>query len=415
MTVGKWADALSCLGGDGPVYVAGCCGEPTSFLDALDEDPELARGRVFTGVWIPGVNNRDPTAGGGRRHALATFATPALSGAIADRRASLQPMHYSTTFDWLEQHAGLSGAVFQVSAPRDGHVSLGVAADFTPAAVAAKAPLIGQVNPAMPFAADGPTLPVERFDRLIEAETALPEFDAGELSDAYLAIGANVADLIREGDTVQFGLGKLQDAVAKALSGRRGLTLHGGMISPASLTRLEDGCFEAATIGVAIGDARFYDKFASERRVSFRPVSHTHSAAVLISIQRLVSVNSILEVDLFGQGNGEFVRGRQVTGHGGLLDFVRGAGASPGGRSILALPATYAGGSESRIVPDLDADAPVTVPRSDVDWVVTEHGAARLRHATIDERAERLVAIAAPAFRDALWNAWEKARARMTG
>jgi acyl-CoA hydrolase len=138
-------------------------------------------------------------------------------------------------------------------------------------------------------------------------------------------------------------------------------------------------------------------------------VNYTHDVRVVAQIDRFVAINSALAVDLFGQANAEVVGGRQVSGTGGLMDFVRGARLSRGGRSIIALPST-AGGS-SRIVPRLGEHDVVSVPRADADIVVTEHGAAQLRDKSLDERAEALIAIADPAARDQLANAWDALRA----
>jgi 4-hydroxybutyrate CoA-transferase len=129
---------------------------------------------------------------------------------------------------------------------------------------------------------------------------------------------------------------------------------------------------------------------------------------VLASIDRLVAINSAVEVDLFGQVNGEVVGGRQISGTGGSVDFLRGAALSSGGRSIVALPATASRGAVSRIVASLDPSAVATATRTDVDLVVTEHGIARLRGASVVERAERLLAIAAPAHRQRLSEQWER-------
>ncbi len=411
-----WADALSCFSTDGPIYLAGCCGEPTAFLDSLEDDPDLARGRRFTGVWIPGVNKRDPT-GYGERTATTIFASPTLQNAIQAGRVNLLPMHYSTTFKWLSKIANLSGGIFQVPPPQGGSVGLGLSSDFTPGVVASNVPLIGQINPSMPDIIDGPRIPIQRFQQLIEIDSPLIEYESGTLDQVYAAIGQNIAELVNDGDTLQLGLGKLQNAVLDSLSKHHSLKLHGGMVSPNILACLKNGSFVHATTGVALGDRQFYNQISNEARVSFRPVSITHNLNVLANIECFVSINSILEVDLFGQGNGEFLGETQITGHGGLLDFIRGASLSEGGRSILALPATAGGGTISRITPCLPAGVPVTLPRADVDWIVTEYGAVCLRHATVQQRAERIISIAAPQFRAELACAWHTnmRRARSDG
>jgi acyl-CoA hydrolase len=159
----------------------------------------------------------------------------------------------------------------------------------------------------------------------------------------------------------------------------------------------------------ALGSERVYGWAGRCPDLRFAPVSHTHDVRVIARIDRFVAINSVLAVDLSGQANAEMLNGRQVSGTGGLLDFVRGARLSKGGRSILALPSTV-GGRTSRIVPRLGEGDVVSCPRADADIVITEHGIARLRDKSLDERAEALIAIADPAFRDDLAARWEELR-----
>ncbi|WP_304440465.1 acetyl-CoA hydrolase/transferase C-terminal domain-containing protein, partial [Hyphomonas sp. ND6WE1B] len=155
-----------------------------------------------------------------------------------------------------------------------------------------------------------------------------------------------------------------------------------------------------------------YTTAGKDARFNFQPVSVTHSVPVLAAIPRLAAINGGVEVDLFGQLNSEWVKGRQVASTGGLGNFVRGAQLSEGGRSIIALPATARGGSLSRIVVQL-ASPTVTLSRAEAGYVVTEYGVADLTTADIDQRAERLIAISAPDFRDELANQWAKLRASL--
>ena len=158
--------------------------------------------------------------------------------------------------------------------------------------------------------------------------------------------------------------------------------------------------------------SRVYDWAAGRDDLRFAPVSHTHDVRVIAQIDRFVAINSVLAVDLFGQANAEMLHGRQVSGTGGLLDFVRGARLSRGGRSILALPST-AGGGASRIVPRLDESHMVSLPRADADIVVTEHGVARTCATSRSTSGrEALIAIADPAARDPLANAWDALRSK---
>jgi acyl-CoA hydrolase len=160
----------------------------------------------------------------------------------------------------------------------------------------------------------------------------------------------------------------------------------------------------------AIGTAKVYDWAGTCPELEFAPVSYTHDVRVMAQIDNFIAINSVLSVDLSGQANAEMLGGRQVSGSGGLLDFVRGARLSSVGRSILALPATAAGGKASRIVRRLGEDDVVSCPRADADIVVTEHGIAQLRDKSLDERAEALIGVADPAFRDQLASDWHTLR-----
>lgn len=414
-TAALWADAIQDFPADGAIFLSGCTGEPTAFLDALNEDPEIGRGREFRGVWLPGINRFDPTSAANGTTATTIFATNDLQEGIDAGRVRVVPLHYSSCYRWFRSGEGIAGGVFQVARPRDGSVGLGISADFAPALIDAGVPVVGQVNPEMPDAVASPRIPVGRFSTLIEAPDALVEHDPGMPSETLRRIAHHVASLIRPGDTVQLGLGKLQRAVVDALSGAADLGLHGGMVSDAVLDAVGNGGFRrGVTAGVALGSRSFYDQVATDPRFRFVPVPQTHDAAVLRSLPNFVSVNSVLEVDLFGQCNGEFLGERQITGHGGLVDFARGANASEGGRSIIALPSTAGEGRSSRIVPRLCPSRPVTLARSDVQWVVTEHGAANLAHADTEQRAERILNIADPAFRDGLADGWAALHNRRT-
>ncbi|MEL7454573.1 MAG: acetyl-CoA hydrolase/transferase C-terminal domain-containing protein, partial [Pseudomonadota bacterium] len=199
----------------------------------------------------------------------------------------------------------------------------------------------------------------------------------------------------------------------KALRGHQDLRIHAGMIST-PLTELLDSeavaaDYGAITAGVAIGTSEFYDRVVVEDRILFAPVTYTHAISTLSELPNFKAINSCLEVDLFGQANAEFIKRRQISGTGGLVDFLRGAAVSESGRGILALAATAKQGTISRIVPRLPQNA-TSIARADVDTIVTEHGVAELKHKTIEQRAEALIAIADPRFREMLSAAWKDMR-----
>lgn len=392
------------------IYVGGCLAEPTAVLDAVRQAPDLWRSVTLTGAFIPGVNGRALASHGLSTRVETIFATESLRA--DDPAVSILPLHYSTFYELLARPGHVDIAYIQVPRPRaDGTIGLGPSADFSPAVIASGARLVGLVNPHLPDVVDGPRLPRERFEALVEVDDPLLSYDAGAIDAATQAIAGHIAATVCPGDTIQLGLGKVQAAMLAALSDHRDLGFHAGMISGPMLRALESGVFSRGiTTGVALGPADFLQAVAARADIRFAPVGHTHAQATLAAIDNLVSINSVIEVDLFGQANGESLGGRQISGHGGMVDFVRGARASRGGRSILALPSTTKGGSVSRIVPFLPMGGPVSVSRADTDIVATEFGMVELRHAGMDERAEKLISIAAPQFRDGLAAQWHAYR-----
>ena len=317
------------------------------------------------------------------------------------------PLHYSSIFAYLAARE-IDIALIQMTPPdADGLCSLGPSVHFVPAVLDRAKLVVAEINAAMPRPARTHRVPYERLDFVVETSHPLTPLETGAVSKQADRIGRYVASLIEDGDCIQVGIGKVPASILGALHDHRRLRLHGGMVTDEVVDLCAAGALEEMTCCTALG-TRVYDWTATRTDLRFAPVSHTHNVRVLAQIERFVAINSVLAVDLFGQANAEMLGGRQVSGTGGLMDFVRGAQLSPGGRSILALPST-AGGA-SRIVPRLDETHVVSLPRADADIVVTEHGVAHLRDRSIDERAEALIAIADPACRDALANAWDNLR-----
>lgn len=407
-------DALAKVPQEHWIFLAGCAGEPTATLDTLNDHPELGADRRFTGVWIPGVNKRTPLAGIETATADVFFKTPALRDGFVAGRVRHHPSSYTEIWRWLSGKARQMTVFVSVTVPRDGAVGLGPTADFTPALIAGGARLVGEVNPHMPEPVHGVRVPIERFDILVDAPNAPLTYDPGSADAAAETIADSVAAMIEDGDTIQFGLGKIQAALASRLAGHRNLAAHGGMIAAPLLTALDGGAFSRGLVtGVALGSEDFYRAIADRDDIRFKPVSETHDAGVLAGIDRLVSIASALEVDLYGQVNAEMVNGRQVSGQGGIAEFARGAMTSHGGRSIVALPSTARKGTVSRIRPALAPESVCSIARSDVDVVVTEHGVARLRGTDLEKRAEALIEVADPRFRDELAEKWGRMRARL--
>lgn len=390
------------------VYAPGCAGHSLLFESWLRQDPGRCDGVRFTGVHIPTVNRFDFAGLHPRARQRTIFLSGELRKSWLDGRIDYLPMTYSGTWDWLSRQARFDLALLQVSPPDDdGQCSLGVACDFTPAAWPRTTTILAHVNPAMPRT-DGPTIPWSRLDAVIEQNTPLLEVPDPAADPVMDAVAGHVAGLVPDQATLQLGLGRLQSALLRTLHDRRGLRIHGGMVSDGLLDLIEADALspapDAVVAGVALGTRALYD--AVSRRVHFRAVGHTHDHAVLRAIPRLVAVNSALSIDLLGQVNGEFLGGRQLSGVGGLPDFLRGARQSPGGRGIVALPSLTPSGA-GRIVPLLPS-GPVSVARVDADCIVSEHGVADLRHLDVHARARTIIGIAAPEQREPLERAWRE-------
>jgi 4-hydroxybutyrate CoA-transferase len=384
------------------VFVQGSSGEPTPLLQALAAEPAASARVHYVGCLIPGLNVIDPASFHPDARLTSFFVFGDIAKSHAAGRVRFLPLHYSGIWQYLSE-LPIDLALIQVAPPDDrGQCSLGVSVHFVPAVLERAKLIVAEVNRAMPRPRSSHGAAYERLDYVIETERPLLALPAGRPSDDIRKIGANVASLIEDGDVIQIGIGKVPAAVLEALHDRRALGLHSGLVADQVAGLHAAGVMRRMVCTAAIGTAKVYDWARDCPDLAFAPVSHTHDQVVMAAIPRFVAINSVLSLDLTGQANAEMLDGRQVSGTGGLLDFVRGARASPGGRSILALPSTAAGGKLSRIVAKLGARDIVSCPRADADIVVTEHGIARLRDKSLDERAEALIRIAAPGFREEL-------------
>lgn len=401
------------------IYVGGGPGAPLALAEALSADPDLAAGVTFVGPWIPGLDQTDWASLHADAYGETSFVGPVWHRSLEQGKTRVLPLTYSQTWTWL-CHTPLDGAIL-VTSPTDplGRLSFGVAPDFGPALTRrADLPILALTTPHMPAPAQSPTFKADRAWQIVDTTTNLAGRSRSDPNDNMRDLGQQVARLIGDGDTLQIGIGRVPGAILASLHQHRGLRFHSGLITDDVLALMEAGAVarHAGSIatGIAWGSPELYRRCAEDPCFSFHPVCHTHEATVLAAIPRFKAINSAIGVDLWGQANAETVNGRPVSGIGGLSDFLRGARSSPGGRGILALPATARQGTVSRITAELPA-GDITLSRYDVDMVVTEYGVADLGGRTAEERAQALIAIAAPAFRDELAARWEQILSRRGG
>lgn len=323
-------------------------------------------------------------------------------------RLQLVPSSYSAfCADFAGGRHRADVVLVQLAEAPDGRLSASLSNDYVIDAARRARLVIAEINRDAPFTF-GAEWPKQVPIHLRVAARHPPlEVASGALDDSSRRIAANAAGLIADGSTLQFGVGKIPDAILSSLAHARDLGIHSGLINDAVVELIARGVVTNARKGIdagvtvtnqLIGTRRLYRFADANPAVALRPASYTHSQAVLSRISRLVAINSALQVALDGSINAETLDGVAVGAIGGQLDFIRGANASPGGRAIIALPATAPDGA-SRIVAAVET---VTTPRADADAIVTEWGVAELRGCSLDERARRMIAIAAPEHRERL-------------
>ena len=395
------------------VFVAGGTAEPGEILAALGRNPQRAAGVNFVSVPIPGFNRLDFCDLHPEARATVFFATADNRDSIANGRARFIPMQYSGIFDYLQNEMQVDVVMAQLPPAADNVQSIGLTADFLPAVLEKTELLMAEVNQQQPIPIDSPSLNPDGIDVAVACDRPVPALPVQKPDEVAATIARHVAALIQDGDCLQIGIGAIPAAVLGALTEKNDLGVHSGMITDGVMVLAKLGIVTGLrktldrnriVTGTALGSRALVEWAGSEPDIIFRPVSHTHDVGLLRRIDNFVSLNSALEVDLFGQVNSDMMKGYQWAGTGGSVDMMRGAAMSRGGRSIVALKSLS--GSRSRIVPALKPHTPATALRTDMDYVVTEHGARRIRHLPTAARAEALIELAAPQHRDELRAEW---------
>ena len=332
---------------------------------------------------------------------------------LLNGRADYLPTYFSTVErDMREGHYPINVAMLSLSAPdAHGWCSFGLSVDYQRTAANAANLVIAQVNDQMPRTLGECFIHVGELDAIVEVSEPLAVSPMPAIGDAERAIGERIADMVNDGDTIQAGIGKIPNAVMEALMGKKDLGVHSELFTTSMMDLAEAGVLtgrrktlhpNVSVATFAQGTSELYDWIDDNPSVQFFPVEYVNNPYVIARNDNLVSVNSCVEVDLFGQVAAETIGYKQLSGAGGQVDFVRGATMSRGGRSILAMTSTAGHGKISRVKLFLDAGTPVTTPRDEVQYIVTEYGVADLRGKANADRARALIKIAHPDFREQL-------------
>jgi acyl-CoA hydrolase len=401
--------------GDRVYLHLGCAAPDTLTAALLQRSDRLRNVEIIHPVPFGNSDYALPEYAGHFRHNGLFLAGENTRRAVAEGRADYTPVslsEYESLFS--SPDLPLDVAFIQTSPPdAHGFLNMGVGVDCSFTAAISARHLVVEVNDQMPRTCGDCSLHVSQVSAIVEISQPLYELQPVPSNAVQRRIAANVASLIPDGATLQMGIGAIPDAVLACLGDRHDLGIHSEMCSDGVIPLIEAGVITGAcktlhpgkvVIGFVLGTKRLFNLVRENPMFEFYPSAYVNDPCIIGRNDDMIAINSAVQVDLTGQVSADSMGGQPYSGFGGQLDFIRGAGRSRGGKPIIALPSTARGGAVSRIVPVLDAGAGVVDTRADVRYVVTEHGVAYLRGKTLRQRAEALISIADPKFRDELWD-----------
>jgi 4-hydroxybutyrate CoA-transferase len=395
------------------VYIHPGAAEPEELVNALvARAPELRNVEIIHLLTLGPAGYVRPELAESFRH-NAMFVGSNVREAVNSGRADYVPISLSEVSGlFAGGQLPVDVSLIQVSPPDEhGFCSFGVGVDCTKAACEAAGTIIAEVNENMPRTLGDSFLHVSKIHRIVETSRPLPELPRRSASGLHRDIARHVASLVEDGATLQMGIGGVPDAVLAQLKDRKNLGVHTEMFSDGVMELVEAGVItnEKKSLhkgkiisGFLMGSKRLYEFVDNNPVIELHPSEYTNDPVVIAANDRMVAINSALQVDLTGQVCADSMGTLIYSGVGGQADFTRGAARSKGGRPIIALPATAKDGRISRIVPVLDSGSGVVTTRFDVHYVVTEFGVASLHGKTLRQRAQALIGIAHPDFRDTL-------------
>jgi 4-hydroxybutyrate CoA-transferase len=403
-------EAVAAIKSGHHVAIQHACGEPRTLIEAMVSRTDLQNVSVSHMAAIGPAEYAQLGMEERFRH-NAFFAGTATREAISDGRADFTCCFFHELPTVYREYLKPDVALIHVAPPdKWGFCSLGISVDYTKHIADCAKFVIAQVNNIMPYTFGESRIHVSEIDYFVESDRPLLEVPPAKITLIEEAIGQHTAEIIENGSCLQLGIGGIPDAVLKFLGNKHDLGIHTEMFSDGAVRLVEEGVIncKAKTIdngkivaGFVMG-SKVYNFVHQNPMVEFRTIDYTNDPYIIGKIDRMVSINSALQVDLYGQVCADMVGTRQYSAVGGQVDFVRGSARSRGGKSIIAFPSTAGGGKYSRIVAELAQGAAVTTSRYDVQFIVTEYGVADLRYKTNQQRAEQLIAIAHPDFRGEL-------------
>ncbi len=406
-------EALAMIRSGNRVYIQPGAAEPETLVHALiGRAGELRDVEVIHLLTLGEAGYVKPGMEGSFRH-CAMFVGANVREAVNTGRADFMPIHLSEIPALFTTGAlPLDACLIQVSPPDEhGFCSFGVGVDCTKAAAASARMIIAEVNDQMPRTLGDSFIHVRKLDWVVETSRPILELPRKPITDLHRRIARHIAALIEDGSTLQLGIGGVPDAVLGYLGNHRDLGVHSEMFSDGVMNLVEAGVITnerkslhrgKIVAGFLMGTKKLYRFVHDNPIIEMHPNEYTNDPFIIASNDKMVAINSAIQVDITGQVCADSIGASIYSGVGGQVDFIRGASRSKGGKPIIALPSTAKDGAVSRIVPVLDPGSGIVTTRADVHYVVTEHGVATLHGKTLRQRAEALIAIADPEFRDEL-------------
>ncbi|MCU0728119.1 MAG: 4-hydroxybutyrate CoA-transferase, partial [Planctomycetes bacterium] len=369
------------------VFIGTACGTPQLLVKALVDSP--AEDVEIVHLLTQGTAPYAEAALSSRFRINALFISANVRSAVQEGRADYTPIFLSEIPRLFRSgRMPIDVALVTVTPPdRNGFCSFGVSVDVTKPAAETARIVIAEVNPNMPRTLGDSFIHVSRLHALVENDAPLVEYLPQGASEEARRIAKNVADLIEDGATIQVGYGGIPSAVVAYLKGMKDLGVHTEVFGDSTVELIEAGAVNNSrktlhphkvVAAFAMGSRKLYEAIDNNPMFEFHPVDYTNDPFVIAQNDRMVSINSALEIDLTGQVVADSIGGKFYSGIGGHVDFIRGAARSKDGRAILVLKSTRDGGAGSRIVPVLSEGAGVVTSRGDVHYVVTEWGTAYL-------------------------------------
>ncbi len=394
------------------IFITGNCSTPIPFIEALVARYQELENVELVQVLSIGMPEFITPEMSGHIHVNNLFISENMRSAVNNGWADFTPIFLHEIAALFHSRLKPDVAVIHVSPPDEhGYCSYGTEVGVTKSAAESAKIVIAQINPHMPRTLGDSFIHVSQIDYCIEVDYLLPEVKPQPPTPIQSQIAGHIAALIPDGATLQTGIGGIPDAVLRRLTDHRDLGIHTELFSDGVMEMIEAGVITNAAksihtgkvvAGFAIGSQALFDYIDDNPVIELHPTEYVNDPYVIAKNDRMVSINSAIEVDLTGQVCAGSIGTYFYSGVGGQVDFVRGAARSKGGTSIIALPSTAKGGSFSRIVPVLKEGAGVTTSRNDVRVIATEYGTADLFGRSIAERAKALIAIAHPDFREEL-------------